>query len=105
VVTITTMIVAEKTALLRTEAITGARKFMSAARSAARIKPVIVVKAGRHAESALAASSHAGALAGSDAVYAAAFRRAGMLRVKDMQTLFAAPEEYCGMHIQATTMA
>ena len=74
--------------LLYIEAITGARKFMSAARAAARIKPVIVVKAGRHAENALAASSHTGALAGSDAVYDAAFRRAGMLRVKDMQALF-----------------
>ncbi|NOR24738.1 MAG: GNAT family N-acetyltransferase, partial [Desulforhopalus sp.] len=74
--------------LLYIEAITGARKFMSAARAAARIKPVIVVKAGRHAESALAATSHTGALAGSDAVYDAAFRRAGMLRVNDMQALF-----------------
>lgn len=74
--------------LLYIEAITGARKFMSAARAAARIKPVIVVKAGRHSESALAATSHTGALAGSDAVYDAAFRRAGMLRVNDMQALF-----------------
>ncbi|MFT5701175.1 MAG: acetyltransferase [Desulforhopalus sp.] len=74
--------------LLYIEAITDARKFMSAARAAARIKPVIVLKAGRYAESALAANSHTGALAGSDAIYDAAFRRAGMLRVSDMQALF-----------------
>ncbi|GBC61498.1 GCN5 family acetyltransferase [Desulfonema ishimotonii] len=74
--------------LLYIETVTQARKFMSAARAAARMKPVIVVKAGRHAESARAAASHTGALAGSDAVYEAAFRRAGMLRVSDMQALF-----------------
>jgi hypothetical protein len=67
--------------LLYIEAVTHARKFMSAARAAARLKPVIVIKAGRHAEAAKAAASHTGALAGADAVYDAAFRRAGMLRV------------------------
>jgi acetyltransferase len=74
--------------LLYIEAVAHARKFMSAARAASRTKPVIVVKAGRHAEGARAAASHTGALAGSDAVYDAAFRRAGMLRVSDMQALF-----------------
>ncbi len=74
--------------LLYIETITDVRKFMSAARAAARIKPVIVVKAGRYAESARAAASHTGALAGVDAVYDAAFRRAGILRVNDMQALF-----------------
>ncbi|WP_373499658.1 GNAT family N-acetyltransferase [Desulfococcus sp.] len=74
--------------LLYIEAVTHARKFMSAARAAARMKPVIVVKAGRYAEAARAAASHTGALAGSDRVYDAAFRRAGMLRVSDMQALF-----------------
>lgn len=78
--------------LLYIEAVTHARKFMSAARAAARIKPVIVVKTGRHAEGARAAASHTGALAGADAVYDAAFRRAGMLRVTDMQALFHAAE-------------
>ncbi|MEX0431599.1 bifunctional acetate--CoA ligase family protein/GNAT family N-acetyltransferase [Spiribacter insolitus] len=78
--------------LLYVEAITDARKFMSAARAAARMKPVIVVKAGRHAASAKAAASHTGALAGSDAVYDAAFRRAGMLRVDTLGELFAAVE-------------
>ena len=78
--------------LLYVEAVTDARKFMSAARAAARMKPVIVVKAGRHAASAQAAASHTGALAGSDAVYDAAFRRAGMLRVDTLGELFAAVE-------------
>lgn len=78
--------------LLYVEAITQARKFMSAARACARLKPVIVVKAGRSAEGARAARSHTGALAGSDAVYDAAFRRAGMLRVFAVDELFAAAE-------------
>ena len=78
--------------LLYVEGIHHARKFMSAARAAARIKPVIVVKSGRHAEAARAAATHTGALAGADEVYAAAFRRAGMLRVPDLASLFAAAD-------------
>ena len=74
--------------LLYIESITHARKFMSAARAAARLKPVIVVKAGRYTESASAAASHTGAMAGSDAVYEAAFKRAGILRVNDLEALF-----------------
>ncbi|MBA1147539.1 bifunctional acetate--CoA ligase family protein/GNAT family N-acetyltransferase [Ectothiorhodospiraceae bacterium WFHF3C12] len=74
--------------LLYVEAVTEARKFMSAARAAARTKPVIVVKSGRHAAGAKAAASHTGALAGSDIVYEAAFRRAGMLRVTSLEELF-----------------
>ncbi|MFA7425303.1 MAG: bifunctional acetate--CoA ligase family protein/GNAT family N-acetyltransferase [Desulfosarcinaceae bacterium] len=77
-----------KAILLYIENITHARKFMSAARAAARMKPVVVVKAGRHREGARAAASHTGALAGADEVYDAAFARAGMLRVMDMQALF-----------------
>ena len=65
---------------------------MSAARAAARAKPVMVIKAGRHAQGAKAAATHTGALAGSDAVYDAAFRRAGLLRVLDLDELFAAAE-------------
>ncbi len=78
--------------LLYVEAIKNSRKFMSAARAAARMKPVIVVKAGRKAEGARAAASHTGALAGSDEVYAAAFRRAGVLRVFSLHELFDAVE-------------
>lgn len=74
--------------LLYAETITHARKFMSAARIAARTKPVIIMKSGRSLSGARAAASHTGALAGSDAVYDAAFRRAGMLRVETLRHLF-----------------
>ena len=78
--------------LLYMEDLRHARKFMSAARAAARSKPVLVLKAGRMAEGARAAASHTGALAGLDAVYDAAIRRAGMLRVLSTEDLFAAVE-------------
>ncbi|MDI1344043.1 MAG: acetate--CoA ligase family protein [Pseudolabrys sp.] len=74
--------------LIYAEGVTQARKFMSAARRTARIKPIIIVKSGRAAEGAKAASSHTGALAGADVVYDAAFRRAGMLRVNEVEELF-----------------
>lgn len=77
-----------KAILLYIEAVKDARKFMSAARAAARIKPVVVVKSGRMAQGSTAAATHTSALAGSDAVYDAAFRRAGMLRVFDIRELF-----------------
>ncbi|MEC4332039.1 protein acetyltransferase, partial [Klebsiella pneumoniae] len=78
--------------LMYIEDIRHARKFMSAARAAARSKPTLVLKAGRKAEGARAAASHTGALAGSDDVYDAAIRRAGMLRVLTTEDLFAAVE-------------
>ena len=78
--------------LLYIEAVTNARKFMSAARAAARVKPVIVLKSGRHKQSSQAAATHTGALAGADEVYDAAFRRAGLLRVMDLGELFTAAE-------------
>ncbi|MFP4002796.1 MAG: acetate--CoA ligase family protein, partial [Alphaproteobacteria bacterium] len=78
--------------LLYMESVLHARKFMSAARAAARLKPVVVIKPGRYQAAAKAAASHTGALAGSDAVYDAAFRRAGMLRVPTLESLFDAVE-------------
>ena len=78
--------------LLYMESLRHSRKFMSAARAAARNKPVLVVKAGRVAEGARAAASHTGALAGADDVFDAAFRRAGMLRVFDTAEMFDAVE-------------
>lgn len=78
--------------LLYVEQVTHAAKFMSAARRAARAKPVIVLKSGRHEAGAKAAASHTGALSGSDAVYDAAFRRAGLVRVNDLDGLFEAAE-------------
>lgn len=78
--------------VLYIESIQDAPKFMSAARAAARVKPVVVIKSGRHSQGAAAARTHTGALAGSDAVYDAAFRRAGLVRVLDLDELFDAAE-------------
>ena len=78
--------------LLYIEEVRSARKFMSAARAAARSKPVIVLKAGRSSEGARAALAHTGARSGEDDVYEAAFRRAGMLRVTTTGALFDAVE-------------
>lgn len=78
--------------LLYLETVPAPRKFMSAARSAARAKPVVVVKSGRHAAGAKAAATHTGALTGADNVVHAAFRRAGLLRVRELSELFTAAE-------------
>ncbi len=83
---------ATRAILLYIESIESPRKFMSAARAAARNKPVIVIKSGRSAQGQRAAASHTGALAGSDAVFEAAIARAGMLRVNSLQELFLAAE-------------
>ncbi|HEY7423520.1 MAG TPA: bifunctional acetate--CoA ligase family protein/GNAT family N-acetyltransferase [Gemmataceae bacterium] len=74
--------------VLYMESIGDVRKFLSAARGVSRTKPVIVVKAGRHEAGARAAASHTGALAGADAVFDAAFRRAGVMRVETIPDLF-----------------
>ena len=92
--------------LMYVEAITEARKFLSAARKASRNKPVVVVKAGRSDAGAKAALSHTGALAGADAVYDAAFRRAGMLRVNTLDELFqAAGTLATGIHVKGDRLA
>ena len=78
--------------LVYLETIPAARKFLSASRSAARAKPVVVIKSGRNTLSARAAATHTGALAGSDAAAAAAFRRAGLVRVNELEELFTAAE-------------
>ena len=78
--------------LMYLETIPAPRKFMSAARAAARTKPVIAVKPGRHVEAAKAAATHTGALAGADRVVEAALRRAGIIRVEDLADLFDAAE-------------
>ena len=61
---------------------------MSAARAISRVKPIVALKAGRSKSGSAAASSHTGALAGADAVYEAAFRRAGIERVRTIEELF-----------------
>jgi acetyltransferase len=74
--------------LLYIEAIRNARRFMSALRSAARIKPIILLKAGRHAAGSAAVKAHSGMAAGSDSVFDAAVRRAGVVRVMNVGQLF-----------------
>jgi acetyltransferase len=76
--------------LLYVEGIRDARRYLSALRAAARVKPVIALKVGRYAGGSRAASSHTGALVGSDEVFEAALRRAGTVRVKTYTQLFAA---------------
>ncbi len=70
------------------ESLSNFRKFMSAARSVARIKPIIVLKSGRSEVGARAARSHTGAMTGVDAIYDAAFERVGIVRVKTFEELF-----------------
>lgn len=78
--------------LMYVEGIVQARKFMSAARGLARLKPIVVLKGGRHAAAAQAAASHTGSMAGSAAVYDAAFARAGLVQVRGLGELFDAAE-------------
>lgn len=77
---------------LYVESITHPRHFMSAARAFARDKPIVVYKAGRFAASAQAAASHTGALVGVDDVYEAAFQRAGLVRVLEIDDMFGCAE-------------
>jgi acetyltransferase len=77
-----------KSIILYIESVKDTRKFMTAGRAFARMKPIVAYKAGRFAESAAAAASHTGALAGEDAVYDAAFRRMGLARVFDIGEIF-----------------
>ena len=74
--------------VLYMEGLTHPRKFMSAARAVSRIKPIIVLKSGRSAAGAKAVASHTGSMAGKDAIYDAAFRRAGIVRVDTIEALF-----------------
>lgn len=78
--------------LLHMETVGDARAFMSAARAAARNKPIIALRAGRHAPVREAVVSHTGILAGHDAAYDAALARAGVLRVRSLEEMFDAAE-------------
>ncbi len=79
-----------KSILLYIEGIRDARGFLSSLRAAARVKPVVVFKAGRHSTGTQAVTSHTGALAGNDAVFDAALARSGAVRVSSSLQLFAA---------------
>src|SRR5689334_18481876 len=77
-----------KSILLYIESVADARSFLSAAREVALSKPIIVIKAGRTEAASKAASSHTGAMTGSDDVFDAALRRCGVLRVQSISDLF-----------------
>jgi acetyltransferase len=79
-----------KSILMYVEGVRDARRFMSALRAAARVKPVVLLKAGRNAAGKAAVTSHTGALAGSDKVWDSALARAGVVRVQSSLQLFAA---------------
>jgi acetyltransferase len=72
------------------EGISDARRFMSALRSAANAKPVVVLKSGRRPAGNAAAQTHCGAIVGSDEVFDAALRRAGAVRVRSFVEMFSA---------------
>jgi acetyltransferase len=84
--------------LLYVEGLRDARRFMSGLRAAARMKPVIVIKAGRHQEGSRAALSHTGALVGVDDVFDAALQRAGVVRARTIEQLFAAAQLLATRH-------
>ena len=92
--------------LLYIEGIRNARAFMSALRSAARIKPIILVKVGRHASGSKAAMSHTASLVGADDVFDAAVKRAGVVRVQSISQLFTAAKALsCGFHPTGNRLA
>jgi len=83
---------ATRSIILYVEGVHDARAFLSSVRAAASVKPVVVLKVGRHLEGAKAAMSHTGALVGDDAVFDAALRRAGAIRVDAYTEMFSAAE-------------
>jgi len=78
--------------VLYVEGVQRPRQFLSSLRAAASIKPVVVLKAGRHASGSKAAFSHTGVMAGNDAVFDTALRRTGAIRIPRFAQLFAASE-------------
>ena len=90
-----------KAILLYIEGINDSRRFMSSLRAAARIKPVIALKVGRHAAGAEASMSHTGALVGSDETFSAALSRSGVLRVETVGQLFAAAKALSSSHYRS----
>ncbi|TBW37200.1 GNAT family N-acetyltransferase [Siculibacillus lacustris] len=78
--------------LVHLEQIWSPSKFLSAARAAARTKPVIVLRSGFSRDKQMIGATHSSRLAASDRVYDAAFRRAGLVRVESIDELFDAAE-------------
>jgi acetyltransferase len=94
---------ATKAILLYIEGIKDSRRFMSSLRAAARVKPVIALKVGRHAAGAKASMSHTGALVGSDETFSAALSRSGVLRVETIGQLFAAAKALSSAHFRGAS--
>ena len=92
-----------KAILLYIEGISDSRRFMSSLRAAARIKPVIALKVGRHAAGAAASMSHTGALVGSDETFSAALSRSGVLRVETIGQLFSAAKALSSSHYRGAS--
>ncbi len=92
---------ATRAILLYIEGINNSRRFMSSLRAAARVKPVIALKVGRHAAGAEASMSHTGALVGSDEVFAAALSRSGVLRVESISQLFSAAKALSSLNYRS----
>ncbi len=76
--------------LMYVEGIHDARRFLSGLKAAARLKPVILIKSGRHEAGSKAAMSHTGAMVGGDNVFDAAIARAGVVRAYNITELFSA---------------
>jgi len=92
--------------LMYIEGIRESRRFMSSLRAAARVKPVILIKVGRHEAGSKAAMSHTASLVGSDDAFDAAVRRAGVVRVKTVTELFSAAKALsCGFHPSGNRLA
>lgn len=92
--------------LMYIEGIRESRRFMSSLRAAARVKPVILVKVGRHEAGSKAAMSHTASLVGSDDAFDAAVRRAGVVRVRTVTELFSAAKAMsCGFHPSGNRLA
>ncbi len=92
--------------LLYIEGIRESRRFMSSLRAAARVKPVILIKVGRHEAGSKAAMSHTASLVGSDDAFDAAVRRAGVVRVASVTQLFSAAKALsCGFHPSGNRLA
>ncbi len=77
-----------KNIMLYMEHIPDTRKFLSASRFFARNKPIVVFKPGRYPESRPALVSHTGRETGNDAVYGAAFQRAGIVRSRETEDFY-----------------
>ncbi len=78
--------------LLHIESLSNPRKFLSAARAAARGKPVVLVRTGRSRDAFATGKTHAGKVTQRDPVFESALRRAGILRVGDLDEMFEAVE-------------